>query len=409
MNKQLIVLDPGFSHPHSHHLVANSELCRYLSEADWSVIIAASRRLDQACGRAIEAAGGKVVRHFETPCYAHNANSAKSETYRWLSEAFSAEARNLDPLVTPNTLLLVHTGFTFHLNGLAQALWKWPGEAVPETYFLAMFPPSAQRSQGNAFNLEEIRCRHAMQLFYGVGVRRNFRTIFATSCAAFRDEYSKFWPGPDVPIHPSVTFRKPEVSRQVGKVRFSVLLFLGCPKAEKGILAAAQFAEIAVPEKADTDFYFHFNDEFSEASQHTHVRERLATLADTHNNFHLLLGHLDPVHYDTLLANTDIICLFHQRSSYERKTSGVLWDGLRFSNVQWLVTKGTLLEQELTESGGSFAAIHPDNPSHALSCLCDLLKKAERPYSVHPQQTKLETPLAAWVVLAEMDPGRRPS
>jgi glycosyltransferase involved in cell wall biosynthesis len=355
---KLAVIDPGYEHPHAHHQTVNFLINRALQAAGAEVVVLASDKLDQSARRDAVLAGVNVISHFSTPCYPPDAESLSRIQHDVLSKSFSRELINLfeTGLLQGNEHLLLHTGYSFHIAGLAHALWHLQGRFTGRLMASMMFHPGARlravRHQKIDFfdNREYLRNKQALYLLQAAGARGGVEITLATSCRAYQLIYQTLWSAGDVQVHPAIGYHplpNKESAKSSDKPR--ILLYLGGAKKDKGIEFSIRLGVAACKELPQAEFVFHFNNDFPGAERFDGLVDELRRAGEKHRNVEILTGNLDPECYDALLGTNCIVCILYDPVHYKFKTSGVFWDALRCPEVGWLVTEHTWPADELKE------------------------------------------------------------
>ena len=203
----LLVIDPGYAHQNSHHHEVNGELARYLGPRGWTIHIAASARIDSVTQQRRENDNVKISPHFETSCYRDNIDALDPETHNQLSACFSDELVAIMRNLPNDATILLHTGFSPHFKGLADALAR-SGKRVNWTVIvLGMFSPYGEGDSGQTPSIEPLRYRHALTSLEHLSRARGFHFCFAVPCRLYQRLYAPLCHGHAPPIHPAVNYR----------------------------------------------------------------------------------------------------------------------------------------------------------------------------------------------------------
>ena len=126
---KLAILDPGYAHPHSHHESVNLDIHRSWSAKGAKVEVIASADFDSQCTGEADVLEMHIRPYFKTPCYPPNAENLPQAKFDALSQSFAQELINLYKKGELKTdwHLFMHTGFSFHIDGLSRAIWHIGG------------------------------------------------------------------------------------------------------------------------------------------------------------------------------------------------------------------------------------------------------------------------------------------
>lgn len=380
---RLIVIDPGFSHSNAHHQAVNFLLNRVFSSHTADLVIFAAKNADTNTLKQAISNHVHIVPYFTTPCYPPNANSLPRRQHEVLSELFSIELISLfeSRFFDSGDCLLIHTAFSFHISGLARALWFLKGKYHGKVMISMMFHPGARlvRKGSGGEELEYfdsreyLRHKLALSTLRSAAGRIGVSVMLTVPCRSYQKVYQTLWPFDKVEVHPAVGYRSLP-SSTIKSARPRVLLYLGGPKADKGIEFAARLGTAVAELHPAAEFVFHFNDEFPEAGSYAYLIEELKQAGDANKNVEVLYGNLGDDHYDRLLQSCQIICLLYDPAEYSFKTSGVFWDALRCQNIGWLVSRDTWAASELDQLGLHHEKTSYGDISQAASKIVNLLQ-----------------------------------
>jgi glycosyltransferase involved in cell wall biosynthesis len=359
---RLAIIDPGYAHRHAHHHSVNSSVNSAFSVHGVDVVVLAAKEIDTSTISKCLADDINVLPYFTTPCYPPNANALPKRQHDVLSEMFAKEIVELfkSGFLLGDEVLLLHTAFSFHISGLARALWYLTNRFHGQLLISMMFHPGARLvNENNAASTlecfdarEYLRHKMAFRTLHAAGARCGVGIKLAAPCRTYQSVYQTLWPKDEVAIHPAVGYRPlaAQLSSRTPE-RLRTLLYLGGVKADKGIEFAARFGAAAALAHPTVEFVFHFNEEFSGANNFAFLIEDLKSAGEAYRNVTVLSGNLSEERYDNLLESCQIICLLYDPAEYVFKTSGVFWDALRCPNVAWLVSGGTWPAMELEQLG----------------------------------------------------------
>lgn len=375
--RRLVVLDPGYGHQNAHHHSVNLALAADLSIPGAGVLILGSQELTAATINSAASKGGATLPWFNIPRYPDQAETLAAQAYEDLAHAFADQIVALFDrgIVHADAPVLMHTGFALHFYGLALALHKLRGRVRGHWIALTMFAPGAElRAEGGEqLQLEDgrvlLRYRLALKLLHSAAHRAGIKMVIASPSRAYQRTFQQLWPDP-VALHPAVNYQplcQVGVARDGGK--YSVLLYLGCPKREKGVEFAFQLGMAVASRFPQIHLTFHFNAGFHGASRFDGQVVAFRHAGQKFNNVCILEGNLSQPEYDALLVNSDLICLLYDPAHYRLKTSGIFWDGLRCDHLAWLVTRSSWMDRELGELGIDAQTVEYGDVTGALACI----------------------------------------
>lgn len=363
---KLVILDPGFEHSHAHHESVNQSIHNVFSKYGHEVLVVAAKNLEPQAAEQLRTSGMDLLPWFETPCYPKNAEELPLEEHLSFSDSFYLEIVDLykSQKLDGTEHLLFHTGYSFHYYGLSLAMWRLRHLLEGKLLICAMFHPGARLSPGtNAVELlapvEYLRHRLATRMLGVAQSDVSLKIELATSSQAYQSIYQKLW-NKYVSVHPAICYRpviEPTVSAEGQQFRKRVLLYLGGVKSNKGFEFSAQLGAMAARKLPEIQFIFHFNDQFPGSNAYELLIHELESAGSPAQNVEIVRGNLSNQAYDELLSTCDVYCTLYDPVDYQFKSSGVLWDMLRFSGKKWLVTKKTWLRDELKQLGVSHSAV----------------------------------------------------
>jgi glycosyltransferase involved in cell wall biosynthesis len=357
---KLAVLDPGYEHMHSHHHAVNVGIHNAFFQKNALVTFFGGYLLDQDTLKSAFGDGLDLVPYFTTPCYPLKAEQLPEHEHEVLAELFSREIIRLytSGFLQGHEHLLIHTGYSFHVAGLAKAIWKIKSFKKEVRLVVSMmFHPGAKLSHNTCTNLtffdrrEYLRYKLALRFLHSSIRKVGIDVCLSTSCRAYQRVYQTLWPSESVVVHPALGYRPLTNKAQVKSTSREVLLYIGGAKLSKGIVFAAQLGAAAALAYPQATFVFHFNNEFPAARDFNQTLDILIEAGVQHKNISLLTGNLNQEKYDEVLNTSAIVCLLYDPTEYAFKTSGVFWDALRKGNCSWLVTENTWAQGELKDLG----------------------------------------------------------
>lgn len=361
---KLAIIDPGYSHPETHHHSVNLEIASAISKKDIQTVVFSAKRIEQRCINTAQSRGIELIPYFKTPCYFMSLGEVTPDGYRDLAHDFFLELSQLfeSRLMEGVVSLYFHTGFGFHLLGLARALRKIKLKNLNNVIITLMFNPGA-RIEGEFVNVwdssEYSTYLMAFRCLEECSKETGLKIEVATSCRAYQQIYQKLSSFNSVEIHPAINqVRSSDNLAKIEGNKERVLLYLGGPKVSKGIEFSAQLAPLAAKKFPQAEFVFHYNSDFPGAKpQFQSVIEPLKGSTKTLNNLLIKEGFLESDAYQCLLHSCGVVAILYNPSEYSFKTSGVFWDALKSKTQQWIVSRGTWIADELSELGIPYSAV----------------------------------------------------
>lgn len=378
---RLAIIDPGYSHSHSHHQAVNLAIQSALKKRGVEVLIIAAADLDIAVCDVANTTGLSILPYFTVPCYPANAESLPLRQHEVLVQSFAYELLELfrSSVLQGTKHFLLHTGFSFHIAGIARAIWFLDGLSKSRLLISMMFHPGARiRDQQTAeldfLNTSEyLRYKKALWTLQASGARANFDIALAVPCRTYMHIYKTIWQAGTVEVHPALGYIPLPKKRLSPNHRSRVMLYLGGPKEEKGIEFAARLGVVAAKKFPQAEFVFHYNDQFPGAARFASVIDELRRAGEEHRNVVIFTGNIDARTYNDLFLSCQIFCLLYNPEVYSFKTSGIFWDALRCEDADWLITAGTWPEEELKELHIPHAVVDYNNVSVGVVRLGELL------------------------------------
>ena len=382
----LIVLDPGFHDLHSHHFRVNQLIDARLTRSDVAVLTVASSCLDVSDNLIKDIS---VLPFFKTPCYVNDLEALAAPEQELLAESFWLELEELfrQGIIKRESNLLIHTGFSFHYYGLTKFLSyqieHYSGKAV----LCCMFFPGLSVDQGKVRIVDMrsfLQYRNVLAMLNQVSRRRHsHRLLLASGCRTYCDSYQELWPGSKVLLHPSVLFSGDAnfsgEGISAGAALYSepkkrrIIMYLGGPKADKGISFAANLTIAACEQFPDTEFMFQFNRAAPGASQFDEIDARLDSAANRFSNLVLVKGRLSTADFELQLQESDCVLFSYDPRFYKYKTSGILWDAIRYDHLAVISAEGTWVLQESMLLGCQCFAFSYGSIQSAITVIGDFL------------------------------------
>lgn len=362
----LVVLDPGYAHANSHHQTVNLGLNSAFQKNGGTVKVFAASDIEIDCIERAQTEKMHVNGYFKTPCYPKNADSLERIQHDILARTFEKEIMQLfhTGLIRPDESLLIHTGFSFHVLGLAKAIWALRNSISSRVILSMMYQPGAGYTStvdtdktiwdGREF----FRYKFALNILKQANDRTDINIFITAPCRSYQRVYQQIWTAGKVEVHAAVGYRKLGAAMNpIANKNPEVLLFLGGAKADKGIVFAARLGAMAAMALPEVNFIFHFNTDFPGAEQFRIEVDELKAAGSKHRNVKVIYGNLDTDEYDSLINNCDLVCVLYAPEFYKFKTSGVVWDVIRRKDINYLVTENTWSALELTEMGLPYLSV----------------------------------------------------
>jgi glycosyltransferase involved in cell wall biosynthesis len=380
---KIVIIDPGYAHPHAHHQAVDLAIYRALAKKKVEVVVITAKDMDIRSRQQALLAGMEVLPYFITPCYPNCANALPQRQHEVLSELFANEIIALfeSGYLQGDEEILFHTGYSFHITGIARAVWFLRNNIRGRLLISMMFHPGARVLDSDEQRLEMfdhreyLRHKFALNTLHTASARAGIEVMITAPCRAYQRVYQTLWPIGKVQIHPALGYQALLPNNSfVNQSRPRVLLYLGGAKVDKGIEFAARLgaaAALAIPEAV---FIFHFNNEFPGANNFASLIDELKQSGETNLNVEVHYGNLDADHYDALLQSSQIVCVLYEPMEYEFKTSGVFWDALRCANISWIVTSNTWPASELKELRIPHVNVDYGNLNQGVEKLAELIQ-----------------------------------
>lgn len=355
MGRRWIVIDPGFEHKDSHHMIVNNQITS-ACESD-EVIIVAGKNLDASPLNL----NAQIIPFFDINLYPVNYHNLPMSEYVDIRDSFVRKLIELFERLKPaeNDCLILHTAFSYLYEALARVMLRLSYNEY-SIFISTMFSPGRVIEFGDVSTSsirEYSRHKFAFSLFEKVKNEKNVKFFIDSPTQLYVDAYQMLWPSGTVELHPSVCGGGVKVSHPPTN---RVLAYLGGPKWDKGIEFTVNALCNIGNRCSDSEFIFHFNDEFPGADAYEPLIAKLESCSTP--NIKVLRGNLDKPQYEELLESCSTYVMLYDPKDYANKTSGVLWDVLRHAQgKRVIVSKGSWHEKELTLIGATFASVEFGN------------------------------------------------
>ncbi|MFZ8201880.1 glycosyltransferase family 4 protein [Alteromonas portus] len=363
MSKRWIIIDPGFEHQDSHHMVVNSQIVSACDNEE--VIIVAGKTLE----RENTPLNAEIIPFFDINLYPQNYHDLPNSDYYNIRNQFIKKLNEFFQKfeLCENDCIVIHTAFSYLYEAIGRSLLSLNKSAY-SIFISTMFSPGKVVEFGE-FSTSSIRefMRHkfAFSLFGKLKNEMGIQIFIDSPTQIYVDAYQSIWPSGEIQLHPSVCGGGIEISKPSKEI---VLAYLGGPKWDKGF----EFTINAICEVGggcpDKEFVFHYNDEFPGADEYQPLIDKLEK--SNTPNITVIKGNLEKQQYEKLLASASCYLMLYDPEGYKYKTSGVLWDVLRHAQgKKVIVSENTWHEKELTLIGATFGSVEYGNTSELANLL----------------------------------------
>lgn len=365
MSKRWIIIDPGFEHQDSHHMIVNSQIISACDNEE--VIIVAGKNFE----RENTSLNAEIIPFFDINLYPENYHDLANDKYYNIRNQFVKKLneffRNLE--LCEHDCIVIHTAFSYLYEAIGRSLLSL-NKSNYSLFISTMFSPGKVVEFGE-FSTSSIRefMRHkfAFSLFDKLKNKLGIQVVIDSPTQMYVDAYQSIWPNGEINLHPSVCGGGIEINKPSKEI---VLAYLGGPKWDKGF----EFTINAICEIGDScpnkEFIFHYNDEFPGADIYQPLIDKLEN--SNTPNITIIKGNLDKQQYEDLLASASCYLMLYDPEGYKYKTSGVLWDVLRHAQgKKVIVSANTWHEKELTLIGATFGSVEYGNTSDLINSLCN--------------------------------------
>lgn len=386
MSRRWIIIDPGFEHQDSHHMVVNSQIV--FASGDEKVIILAGKNYE---GSNIPF-NAEVIPFFDINFYPVNYHNLDHNEYTKITEKLNRQLLNFFSSfeLLEDDCLIIHTAFSYLYEAAGRVLLTLEYDAY-SLFISTMFSPGRVVEFGETITTsirEFMRHKFAFSLFDKLKHEKNINVFVDSPTQMYADAYQTIWPNGEVRLHPSVCGGTIQVSSPTTK---KVLAYLGGPKWDKGFEFTVDAICSIGNSCPDTEFMFHYNDEFPGSDIYFPLIQKLEN--STTPNVSIIRGNLKKDQYEELLASASCYLMLYDPTGYRHKTSGVLWDVLRHAQgKKVIVSADTWHEKELTLIGATFGAVEFGNAEQLATTLRESLFQPLSPRLYH--STYLETLLS---------------
>jgi glycosyltransferase involved in cell wall biosynthesis len=352
----IVVLDPGFDDFCSHHASVNASISKHLLTAagEYSLRILTAKKLAPSNIAAVDAK--LYVPFFTTPCYTNRLKPLDRSREQQLAEGFAAELNSAfeQHLIEPNSCLVLHTFFSFHLLGLALWLHQTGAHFTGRVILCGMFYPGSPDHNSPHFEIELQRFRRfklAASLLSSVIAPQ--QVCWATSCQLYTSVYQRVTQA-SVTIHPIITANLSAVAKNtpLPSQKPQILFYAGSVKEEKGLGFILQHLRELLTTFADLEFIVHLNTSSAGIRDFPDAHAYLRQLVDEFANLDCIFGALSDSEFQVLLNCSDALVCHYDPNVYVHKTSGLLWDAMARKNTALICTEKTWLAQEYINVGG---------------------------------------------------------
>jgi glycosyltransferase involved in cell wall biosynthesis len=399
---RVVIVDPGYDHVHAHHHWVNNGIRTFAATVHVRTLVIASADLRLS---EVNLDRTEILPYFTTPTYPKNADALDEVDHARLVESFRKEVVELfeHGAITHNDRLYFHTFYSFHLIGLERALTS---TRFRGTLLLSMMFSPGQRWDPKSESLEVLdqRERHRYQRALKALCSLNCVTLRAsTSCEGYRRGYQELVPQLPIDIHPRNLDRGSDYKKKRNEDPPVVCLYLGGPKVDKGLIFASKVCEQAVRSFPNVEFVFQLNLNFPGGEQFFGIAKLLRSIATLAPNLLLIERGIDENEMNNIVSRTSVACILYDPSAYKNKTSGIFWDFLHNSSIQWVVSGGTWIQDELEIMNITHETVQFGDVSSAILSLSrslDVILKGENAIGRRndPYYTKILSPYPEWVL-----------
>lgn len=351
----IVALEPGFDDTHSHHATVNENLNKFFNKNNSNTYTALAN-IKLSCDTTDETDLNQSIPFFSSPCYTNRLKPLDRNKEQSLAENFAAELSSAFErnFIRPQSCVLMHTFFSFHILGLAIWLQKMNGKFAGSLILCGMFYPGHELPKGME-GIEDssryLRYKLAFALL-GKSISHQ-RWLLASSCNEFVESYKRV-SNRKVLLHPAINIAHDfSCPTKHEKNEYRVLLYVGSVKEEKGLRFILNSCERLLSSFPKHQFVIHLNSYSCGIRDFADAESNLIEIAASYDNLTLFTGSISNHTYHKLLNSCNAVVFNYDNLAYENKTSGVLWDVLARKTIKMICTAGTWLEREHRRAGGS--------------------------------------------------------
>jgi glycosyltransferase involved in cell wall biosynthesis len=371
---RFVIFDPGFEDMSSHHANVNRQLSVSADKNNHSLTILVANKYCpthqvQNEGNAFQQ---QLVPYFNTPCYTNNLKPLSVTQEQTLSQQFCAELHQAyqNNLIQSADTLLIHTCFSFHILGLAAWLNDMKKHFTGKLLLCGMFYPGEPTLKaGDELINYQWYIRNRLAFLSLNQACEKISLTLATSNQTYLKAYQACTDMPFT-LHPAVNYIAPQVTSSKSTTKKRVILYIGSVKQDKGLNYLAQVLPELLEQLNDIEFFLHFNEASPGARDFLSLKQHIVDLAKVHPNLILYFDPMTQNDYEYQLSISDAVVLSYEPHSYQNKTSGLLWDVVRYPSLAFICAKGIWAEEEYKAIGGCpFTFDYADKQSliHTLS------------------------------------------
>ena len=185
----VVVIDPGFEDFNSHHATVNDSLLFHFQENGLQLTVLAAKKLDRSITSNLKP---QCISYFTVPCYTNNLKPLPKEKEQQLAESFADELADAfnGRLINLDSILVLHTFFSFHLLGLAIWLQRLNAPFKGGVLLCGMFFPGKLlvNSPEEFIEFEKV-VRFKLAAKYLTSLLQPSQLLVATSCQRFIGAY----------------------------------------------------------------------------------------------------------------------------------------------------------------------------------------------------------------------------
>jgi hypothetical protein len=366
----LIVLEPGYEDNNSHHVNVNQQLIKACEQASLTIRILASHSLDLPT-KIDELIPDTVISFFNTPCYTNNLKPLDCAQEQMLANKFCTELQQAqnEGLISSSDNLLMHTFYSFHILGLAIWLNKTKCGFKGKILLCAMFYPGRLKIEHQSeLDYFKLYTRYRLAFNMLSSVKNDNQVMLATSCKRFVEAY-KQCTNLNFKLHPAINFVEPiPVLDDVNSVKH-VILYFGSVKRDKGLTWLVDILPELLAEFSDIAFFIHFNEQSPGARNFLSFKTQLEDLSDKFPHLSVCFSALSQLEYESELAKSHALVLMYDPTIYTNKTSGLLWDAVRYPHINLFCSNNSWIDREYLELGGQPITFEYGNTKAFKQCL----------------------------------------
>ncbi|WP_158966964.1 hypothetical protein [Paraglaciecola sp. L3A3] len=397
---QFVLLDPGFEDISSHHANVNRQLYLHAKKADVALTILAAKKLVPS--KLVQSEDSvfqqSIKPWFKTPCYTNNLKPLDVIQEQALAQQFCNELEIAikDNIIQSNDTLLIHTCFSFHVLGLAIWLLKIKNAFTGKLVVCGMFYPGKRVLKDGEDFLDFVwYLRNRLAFILLKEASEKLTLTLATSCASFIEAYQNCT-GLAFTLHPVINYIPPSATFSKTKPCKRVILYIGSVKRDKGVARLHELIPDLMEQTDDLEFFIHFNQASPGAREFISLKPQLIQLAKTHTNLKLHFSPMSQSEYEYQLSISDAIVLLYEPQKYQLKTSGLLWDAIRYPDLAVICSTGIWAEYEYIAIGGSPFTFDYEDKQDVIATIKQWQSADSNPLQLTQYGYTINQPFADW-------------